>query len=177
MRFFHAEHLFAQRKNIGAVRIERRGRQVVAVVNRIHPSQRIPPRKDLIESHRSKIFANRLQRTAEYLRDAIEVGRIRRRDRPQIQQRLNTGHGSRPRSRIRNECRRSLMQMLAQSLVVAEEEGLVLRSGPPSDPPNWFRWKAAARTLIEIIRCIQRIISQKLIHAAVQLIRPRLRSR
>ncbi len=120
----NAEHLLSQAEQVGTVGIEGGGGHVIAVVDGVHRRQGISRGKHLVEAGGAKIFANGLQRTAEDLRDAVEIRRARGSDGPQIQKRLHAGHGARPRCRIRNKCRGSLVQPLSQSFVVAEQESL-----------------------------------------------------
>ncbi len=70
MRLLQTEYLLAQRHHVAAERIERRGREVLAVVDRVDSPERIALRENVIDSRCPKIFSNRLQGTAEHFGDS-----------------------------------------------------------------------------------------------------------
>ena len=61
--------------------------------------------------------------------------------------------------------------MLAQALIVAEQERLVLPKGAAQRSSKLVSLEWRCRTLIEVIRRIERIVSQELIRASMQLVR------
>ena len=128
----------------------------------------------LIDPRGAKVFANGLQRTAGDLRDAVEVRIAGGGREPQIQQWLYAGHRSRARGQIGHERNRSLMQVLAKAFVVGKEESLVLLERSAQGPSELVALKWRSRSLIEIIRSIQRIVAQEFIDRAVPLVASRL---
>lgn len=140
MCFIQTQDLLAQRENVGAVRIQHGFGEIVAIVNGVNRRQGISRRKQVVQPNRAQVLTNRLQRAAEEFGDSARCGRGRaRRDgglRPQIQQGLDGGSGIGARCVVRNKCDGGLMQVLAQSFVIAEQESSSVRSGPPSAAPN-----------------------------------------
>src|SRR6266852_6400022 len=125
MRFFRAQNLFAECNDIGTEGIEWRGGEIVAVVDRVDGGERIPGRKDVVDARGAEVFADGLQRTAENLSDAAEIGGARRRSGPEIEQRLDAGSGGSAGGGVGDEGGGGLVQMLAEAFVVGEEEGVV----------------------------------------------------
>ncbi len=83
----------------------------------------------MIHAQGSEIFANRLQRAAEYCgnphghsvhRSCSHVRRARRGNRPQVQKGLNAGGRLGARGCVRYERHRCLVQVLPEPFVVAE---------------------------------------------------------
>src|SRR5215472_16913252 len=58
MRLFKTQHLFTERNNVGAERIEHRRGVIVAIVHGIDARKRIASRENMIEAHRSKILTD-----------------------------------------------------------------------------------------------------------------------
>src|SRR5438034_2942347 len=135
----------------------------------------------MVEARRSDVFADCLQRTAEYLGHSViacnlEIGSVRRSHRPQIQQGLDNGSGVQPGLRVGNECHRGLVQILAESLVVAEYKSLVLPDGAARRGAKLVSLKRrSGRTGIEEVARVQGVVAQKLKQRAVPLIRAGLR--
>ncbi len=136
MRLLKTEDLRAQGHDVCTEGIQGRGGHVIAVVDGVDPGEGIFFRENMVEPRCSKVLANFLGRAAEDFGDAIgvraalEVFVAGRGSGPKIQQWLNARNGICPRLQVRNECRRSLMQVLAETLVVAENESLVEANWP-----------------------------------------------
>src|SRR5882762_5057452 len=65
VRLLQRHHLFPQSHYVTAERIERRSREVLAVVDGVNSRERIPLRKNVVDTRSPKVFSNRLQGTAE----------------------------------------------------------------------------------------------------------------
>ena len=121
----------------------------------------------MVQPGGSKIFTNYLQRTAEHLCDPVKVRGARRSDRPQIEQRLHAGHGSRTRRRVGNKRRRGLVQVLAQSFVVAEQEGLAGSDGASERGAKLVALERRCRALVKIIGRVESVITQEFKYGAM----------
>ena len=110
----------------------------------------------------SKILMYRLRRTAENFRDSVKVGSSRRRRRPQVQKRLNTGYGRGPRLGVGDKCNGCLMQVLAETFVVAEEESPIFPERTTNRGSKLVPLKRWRGTLIEKVRRIEVVVAQKL---------------
>src|SRR5260370_6730452 len=69
MRLLQCRHLFPQRYGVAAERIERRSREVPAVVDGVDSRKGMPLRKNVVDTRCPKILPNRLQGTAEHFGD------------------------------------------------------------------------------------------------------------
>ena len=69
MRLLQRHHLFPQSHYVAAERIEWRGREVLAVVNGVNTRERIPLRKNVVDTRGPKVLSNRLEGTAEHFGD------------------------------------------------------------------------------------------------------------
>src|ERR1700730_4370316 len=67
--------------------------------------------------------------------------------------------------------------VFAESLIVPEEERVVLPNRPPQRSPELVPPECRDRCGIKVISSVQRAVAQKLIRIAVELIRPRARNR
>ena len=162
MDLFQGCYLLPQRHHVAAEGIERRSRQVLAVVDGVNSCERVPLRKNVVDARSPKVLSNRLQWTAEDFRDPAKVRRAARRRGPQIQQRLNTRYSCSTGSRVRDERRRCLVQALAESFVIAEEKGLILLDRPAHGSAKLVSPKWRGIALVEEIRGIQHVIAKKL---------------
>src|SRR5712692_1515513 len=120
MRFLRADDLFAQRDYVRAEGVERSGGEVVTIVDGVDCGERILWRKNVVDAGSTEVFADGLQRAAEDLGDAVEVGDAWGRRWPKIQERLDSGDGGGARGSIRNEGGGGLAQKLAEAFVVGE---------------------------------------------------------
>src|SRR5260370_17200747 len=105
----------------------------------------------------------------------IKLGRSSNWCRPEIQQRLHARCGCRSRREPGNERDRCLVQVLAESFIVAEQKRLVLANratGRRSELVSLKRWR---RSLIEIVGRVERIVADKLVQRSVPGIAARLR--
>src|SRR5438105_1413858 len=122
----------------------------------------------MVEARRSEVFADCLQRAAEYLGHSIiagnlEIGSVRRSHRPQVQQGLDNGGGVQPGLRVGYECHRGLAQILAESLVVAEHKSLVLLNRAARRGAKLVSLKRrSGRTGIEEVACVQGVVAPEL---------------
>src|SRR6267142_7046907 len=73
VRLLQRHHLFPQSHYVAAERIEWRSREVLAVVNGVNTRERIPLRKNVINTRGPKVFSNRLQGTAKHFGDPAKV--------------------------------------------------------------------------------------------------------
>src|SRR5713101_1122457 len=106
-----------------------------------------------------KIFSNGLQGAAKHLRDPVKVRSARRSSRPQIEQWLNTGHGSPARNGVWHKRCRCLVQALAQSLVVAEQKGLVSPDRASKRAAKLVALERRSRGLVKIIGFVESVIT------------------
>src|SRR5689334_1910467 len=159
MRFFEAEHLFAEGDDIGAEGIQRGSREVVAVVRSVDGCQRIFLRKDMIKPGSSKIFANGLQGAAEDGGDAVEILSAGSRRGPQVEKRLDAGDGSGSRCQAGNKCNGSLMQVLAEAFVIAEKESFVRADRTAKRGSKLIALKGRGGSLVEEIGSVEGIVA------------------
>src|SRR5580693_538871 len=119
----------------------------------------------MIETPGSKVFADRLQRTAEYLGHSViacnlEIRSVRRRYRPQVQQGLNNRGSVQPGLRIGNESHRGLVQTLAKSFVVGEHKSFVFLDGATGRGAKLISLKRRSRrTGIEEVSCVEGVVA------------------
>ena len=148
----------------------------------------------MVQPHSTEIVPNRLQRIVERLRNPSEIGRARRWRRPRIDQRRNAHKGqsgrrartwrradqlawqrSGTRRRIGHKVYSGLVQMLPESFIIGEQKRLVLPHRSAQRPAKLVALKSGRGTRVEVIRRVQRIISQKFQNRSVQLVASRLR--
>ncbi len=190
MRFLDARHLLAQSFGIGAVRIVAEGREVIAIVDGVDGVQSILLGKHVIEPERSKVIANRLQRSVERFRNASEIRSRRTGHGPRVDERrdlheLESGSGTRGRGcdqlarqesvahiRVGNQIHTGLTQMLAKPFVVGEEKCLVFLERSSESRPKLVPPKTGNGLAVEEIARIERVIAQEFIRRPVQLIGP-----
>ncbi len=182
MRFFQAEHLLAQREQVGGESVQWSCRGAAAVIVRIGRHQRIVRGKVMIHTHGSEIFANRLRRAEEDFRDAAsrgdgKIGGAGRSDRPQVQQpQVHDGRaGVGPCQRVGHKLHRCLVQVLTVTFIVGEHESLVFLNWPAERCAKLVPLEGRCGSDIEKIGSVQRIIAQILKCGAMPLIGSGLR--
>src|SRR6266404_5136966 len=132
----------------------------VAVVSCVNTRQRILLCKVLIKPGSSKIFADMLQRIAEcFSNPARRPGRGQKfrsvGHGPQSKQRLNTRDGTGPGSSIRHKSYIAQTQILPETLVISEQECLVLPDRPTERTAKLIALKLRDRAMVEEIPGVQ----------------------
>src|SRR5262249_10085751 len=94
---------------------------------------------------------------------------------PEVQQRLNTRNGGGSGLEVGDKRSRGLVKALAKAFVVSESECFVLSNWPAEGGPELIPLKRWSVSLIEEVRRVQSVISQKLEERPVQLIAAGLR--
>src|SRR5229473_7832556 len=115
MRFLRADDLFAQRDYVRAEGVERSGGEVVTIVDGVDCGERVFWRKNVVDAGSTEVFADGLQRAAEDLGDAVEVGSAWGRRGPEIEKRLDAGYGGGARCCIRHEGGGGLVKVLTEA--------------------------------------------------------------
>jgi len=150
VRLLQTQHLLVQAQNVGAVRVSGGRREVVAVVDGVHRREAVFRRKHVVHSRVAEVLAYGLQGTAEDLGDAVEIGRVRGRRDPEIQQRLHAGCSVCAGSQVRHEGCRRLMKVLDEYLEVSEEEGLVFLNRAAESSAELIALEGRRGTEIEV---------------------------
>src|ERR1700746_1493115 len=70
VRLLQTKYLLAQRHRVAAERIERRGREVLTVVDGVDSPERVALRKNMVDTSGAEVFSNGLQWTAEHFGDS-----------------------------------------------------------------------------------------------------------
>ncbi len=162
VRFFEAEDLFAQGEDIGAKWVERSGSHVATIVGGVNGGERIALGKYVIKTGGAKVFANGLQRTAKNLRNAVEVLGARVRCWPQIQKRHHARSSARARRQAGDKCDRGLVQVLAEALVIGEEESFVRPDGGTQRGSELVALKGRSSALVKEIWRIESVVAEEL---------------
>ncbi len=129
----------------------------------------------MVDADGAEILADGLQRAAEDLGDAVKVGSARRWRGPEIEQRLHAGNGGRTRGRIGDKGGGGLVEILAETLVVGEEEGVVGSEGAAGGSAELVALERWSRALVEEIGRVERAIANKFKDRAMPLIAAELR--
>ncbi len=175
MRFFKAENLFSESYLVGAEGVERGGGEIVAVVRGVDGGERILGRENVVDARGAEVFADGLQRTAENLRDAAEIGGARRRSGPEIEQRLDAGSGGGAGGCVGDEGGGGLVQMLAKAFIVGEEESLVGSERTASGGAELVALERRSGALVEEVGGVEGVVAQEFKGSAMPLVAAGLR--
>ncbi len=160
--FFEAEDLFPKIQDIGAIRVERSGGHVAAIVRGVNSGEGVPLRKNVIDASGTEILSYGLQGAAENLRNAVEILSARGWCWPQIQKRHHARGSARAGCQAGHKCDRSLVQVLAEALVVGEKESLVCPDRSAERGAELVALEGRSGALVEEIGGIEIVVAQKL---------------
>ncbi len=143
----------------------------------------------MVQPHGAEIVANGLQRIVERFGDSAEIGRAGRGRGPCVDQRRDADERqSRRRARdsapgdqlarqvaaarvgVGNQVHAGLMQVLAESFVIAEHEGLVLLDRAAQRDAELVALKARNGIRVEEVAGVEVVVAQEFVERSVQLI-------